>query len=72
MKENPRYLADFNGDGKADIVGFSHDGVLVSLSTACTENPSVWGDFLLQNLRMRIMDMLQDGVRIITFVSWVM
>ena len=71
MKENPRYLADFNGDGKADIVGFSHDGVLVSLSAACTENPSVWGDFLLQNLRM-IMDMLQDGVRIITFVSWVM
>jgi hypothetical protein len=28
----PRYLADINGDGKADIVGFAHHGVYASLS----------------------------------------
>jgi glucose/arabinose dehydrogenase len=30
----PRQLADVNGDGKADIVGFGADGVIVSLATA--------------------------------------
>jgi len=29
----PRFLADVNGDGKADVVGFFKDGVYVSLST---------------------------------------
>ncbi|WP_338664149.1 FG-GAP-like repeat-containing protein [Pararoseomonas sp. SCSIO 73927] len=29
----PRHLADVNGDGMADIVGFGFDGVLVSLAT---------------------------------------
>jgi hypothetical protein len=29
----PRQLADVNGDGKADIVGFGADGVIVSLAT---------------------------------------
>ena len=29
----PRLLADINGDGKADIVGFGADGVAVSLAT---------------------------------------
>jgi hypothetical protein len=29
----PRTLADVNGDGKADIVGFGADGTLVSLAT---------------------------------------
>lgn len=33
VKKYPRYLADVNGDGLADIVGFSHTGVSVSLST---------------------------------------
>ncbi|MCZ8358823.1 MAG: FG-GAP-like repeat-containing protein, partial [Microcystis sp. LE19-388.1G] len=28
----PRYLADVNGDGKADIVGFAHHGVYTSIS----------------------------------------
>lgn len=29
----PRRLADVNGDGRADIIGFSHRGVAVALST---------------------------------------
>jgi hypothetical protein len=29
----PRFLADVNGDGRADIVGFGGDGVYVSLAT---------------------------------------
>ncbi len=33
VENHPRYLTDVNGDGKADIVGFSSTGVLVSLST---------------------------------------
>ena len=31
--DEQRYLADVNGDGKADIVGFSYSGVQVALST---------------------------------------
>ena len=30
----PRYLADVNGDGKDDIVGFAHHGVYVALANA--------------------------------------
>ena len=30
----PRFLADVNGDGKDDIVGFGFDGVFVSISTS--------------------------------------
>jgi len=29
--KNPRYLLDINGDGKADLIGFSHGAVWVSL-----------------------------------------
>ncbi len=32
VNNHPRYVADVNGDGKADIVGFGPDGVYVSLS----------------------------------------
>jgi hypothetical protein len=32
VAQNPRLLADVNGDGKADIVGFGNDGVWVALS----------------------------------------
>ncbi len=31
--DHPRRVADVNGDGKADIVGFANDGVYLSLST---------------------------------------
>jgi phospholipase C len=32
VSENPRFVADITGDGKADIVGFGNDGVWVALS----------------------------------------
>jgi hypothetical protein len=31
---NPRFIADVNGDGKADIVGFSNAGVIVALGVS--------------------------------------
>jgi hypothetical protein len=33
VNKHPRAVADVNGDGKADIVGFGNDGVYVALST---------------------------------------
>jgi hypothetical protein len=33
VEMHPRFLADTNGDGKADIVGFGNAGVYVSLFT---------------------------------------
>ena len=32
MERHPRFLADLTGDGQADIVGFGHAGVYVSLN----------------------------------------
>ena len=32
--DQPRYLSDINGDGLADIVGFSNDGVVTALADA--------------------------------------
>jgi hypothetical protein len=45
--QNPRMIADLNGDGCGDIVGFANYGVLVSLSNACGGGntfgePSYW------------------------------
>lgn len=34
--DQPRYLSDINGDGLADIVGFSSDGVVTALADADT------------------------------------
>jgi len=40
---NPRFLADVNGDGKADIVGCGAKGVYVSLSTGSGfGTPKIW------------------------------
>ncbi|WP_051311845.1 FG-GAP-like repeat-containing protein, partial [Zooshikella ganghwensis] len=38
--KHPRHLADVNGDGKADIVGFADAGVYVSLSTGSGMAPA--------------------------------
>jgi hypothetical protein len=35
MDQHPRVMADVDGDGKQDIVGFASDGVYVSTSTGC-------------------------------------
>ncbi len=32
VDQNPRYVVDVTGDGKADLVGFGNDGVWVALS----------------------------------------
>jgi hypothetical protein len=45
--QNPRMIADLNGDGCGDVVGFANYGVLVSLSNACGGSntfgaPSYW------------------------------
>ena len=38
--QNPRTIADLNGDGCGDVVGFADYGVLVSLSDACSASPT--------------------------------
>ena len=40
---NPRHVADVNGDGRADIVGFGNDDVRVSLSLAPVEDDLLTG-----------------------------
>ena len=43
QKWYPRMMADVNGDGLADVVGFDNDGVYVSRSTVTGfENPARW------------------------------
>jgi hypothetical protein len=37
--EHPRMLADINGDGKQDVVGFGEDGVWTATSTGANFNP---------------------------------
>ncbi|MBU8900806.1 VCBS repeat-containing protein, partial [Corallococcus sp. M34] len=43
VEKHPRVLADVNGDGRADIIGFSDAGVLVALSTGTGfAQPRLW------------------------------
>ncbi|MBK6689055.1 MAG: VCBS repeat-containing protein [Deltaproteobacteria bacterium] len=46
IDRHPRLMADVNGDGRADIVGFANDGVLVSLAnnTFGFNAPVMWSD----------------------------
>ncbi|CAG9325055.1 unnamed protein product [Blepharisma stoltei] len=40
---NPRWIEDVNGDGKADIVGFNADGVVVALSNGVNfDKATLW------------------------------
>jgi hypothetical protein len=67
----PRLLADVNGDHMADIIGFGHDGVAVSLATgnghfaspvAGTANFAPTGGWVSQNLYPRELgDVNGDG-----------
>ncbi len=74
QNEMPRMMADVNGDGKADIIGFGSDGVYVSLSNSTTTTASfspplkVLSNFSIaqgwtdQNIRPRMMaDVNGDG-----------
>ena len=36
VEQHPRHMADVNGDGRLDIVGFGHAGVYTSLSTGAS------------------------------------
>jgi hypothetical protein len=46
----PRQVADVNGDGRADIVGFGCDDVWVSLSNGTSfESGQLWSDFYCHN-----------------------
>ena len=40
VEMHPRMLADVNGDGCADVVGFGYNGVWVGLSNSCGASPS--------------------------------
>ncbi|MCP5073042.1 MAG: VCBS repeat-containing protein [Rhodobacteraceae bacterium] len=43
VDKHPRFMADVNGDGKDDVVGFGNSGVWVSLSTGTAfQAPSKW------------------------------
>ncbi|MBZ5711076.1 FG-GAP repeat domain-containing protein [Nannocystis pusilla] len=45
LDRHPRFLADVDGDGRADIVGFGEQGVVVALSTGdCFAEPRTWVD----------------------------
>jgi predicted outer membrane repeat protein len=57
MTDHPRMMADVNGDGMADIVGFGSSGVWVSLSTGSGFLPrTMWIDDFNLNAGWRMTD----------------
>jgi hypothetical protein len=72
VEKHPRYLADVNGDGKADIVGFGNSGVALATSSGNDftsrgrvldlfgNNPSAGGWSVEKHLRM-LADVNGDG-----------
>lgn len=43
VEKHPRYMADVNGDGRADVVGFGGNGTYVSLATGAGFGPvNLW------------------------------
>ena len=57
MTDHPRMMADVNGDGKADIVGFGSSGVWVSLSTGSSfQQRTMWIDDFNLNAGWRMAD----------------
>ena len=45
VQRHPRYLADVNADGRADVVGFGKAGIYVALSTGTGFSPAkLWVD----------------------------
>lgn len=70
VENHPRMMADVNGDGLADIVGFGNAGAYVSLSTGSSfTNPSLWvasygynaGGWRVENHPRMMADVNGDG-----------
>jgi hypothetical protein len=58
----PRFMADINGDGKADIVGFGSGKVFVAFSTGTGfEQPQAFPEFFTSNVGYSWNDLDQNG-----------
>jgi hypothetical protein len=58
VDQHPRMLADVNGDGKADAVGFGYSGVIVALANASgtgfEPNGNLWSTSFSYNAGWRV------------------